>query len=67
MVPQPVLALMLLFPITDDSEAAKQAGAHMSWTSCIALLPTLTKHACNVKPEGRKVKVLLFYLQRTRG
>jgi len=28
MVPQPVLALLLLFPITKESEAAKEAGAH---------------------------------------
>ena len=28
MVPQPVLALLLLFPITKDSEPAKQEGKY---------------------------------------
>jgi hypothetical protein len=33
MVPQPVLALLLLFPITKDSEAAKQAGKYTHLTA----------------------------------
>ena len=36
MLPQPVIALLLLFPITDDSEAASKAGKRQIQFSNIA-------------------------------
>ena len=35
MVPQPVLAVLLLFPVTDKSEAARKAGKQAAASFCL--------------------------------
>ena len=46
MVPQPVVAVLLLFPVTKDSEAAKSKGINvflhlLEWLNIIRQLPAL--------------------------
>lgn len=61
MVPQPVVAVLLLFPVTKDSEAVKETGMLTRSVSCLSGLPNLSDDnkpvfICTIKTRSRLVK-----------
>jgi hypothetical protein len=81
MVPGPVIAVLLLFPITKATEEARKAeqGEHavLPWAACV-LSPArclaacrsdfaLTFGAAEIEVKGQQVSPSLYYMKQTIG